>query len=488
MRKGSKLRKFAVSGVWVAVVGAVLQAQLANAHGYTNDPPSRAYACRLGLNSGCGGAAYEPQSVGEAPKGFPQLGPVDGKIASGAHINFLLLDEQTAGRWHLTPIRDRKVAFDWYYEVGHKTTKWEYFITKANWNPNAALSREAFESTPFCEVDGQGIPARGEGQPMNGQALEKHQCTLPADRSGHHVILGLWTIDDTAFAFHDVMDVDIQAEAGPPPEWPKVGSINPNRDLQVGDKVKARAFVNASESAQYSVSVDIDNAEEAQAQNWSYKLAKRISETQTRVKAGQMDEAGNIKPVQGNNTIYAKPETGITGYQLDFEGMPGDESYMHLDDLKPDYTLTDGKTTLDFTVTTNRKLQLTTRLLDAANQQVGFVRQDVDATASPVTVPVESTAGEHVLKVVGVNKSGRVLLQQERKVQLKDAGNGAYDFEFPQSVASYKAGTRVLQPKTGDVFECKPFPFEGWCKIYSESASQYEPGLGSNWQDAWIKH
>ncbi|MNP71379.1 GlcNAc-binding protein A precursor [compost metagenome] len=79
------------------------------------------------------------------------------------------------------------------------------------------------------------------------------------------------------------------------------------------------------------------------------------------------------------------------------------------------------------------------------------------------------------------------MLQEERKVQLKTAGGEGYDFEFPQSLASYKAGTRVLQPKTGEVFECKPFPYEGWCKIYSESASQYEPGVGSNWQDAWIK-
>jgi len=487
MNTRKNLRKLVASSAWVAIAGAGLHVQLANAHGYTSNPPSRAYACQSGLNSGCGPAMYEPQSVGEGPKGFPQRGPADGKIASGELTSFALLDEQTAGRWHLTPIRDRQVAFDWYYAVGHKTTKWEYFITKPNWNPNVALSREAFELTPFCEVDGQGKPARGEGQPMTGPALEKHQCTLPADRTGHHVILGLWTIDDTAAAFHDVMDVDIQAEGGPAPEWPQVGSINPNRHLQVGDKVKARAFVGTSESPQYSVSIDIEHAEEAKKDNWSLKLAKRINETQNLVQAGRIGSEGNIKPMPGINNIYAKPETEITSYQLEIEGTPVDDSYLHLHGLKPDYTLTDGKTTLDFTVMTNRQLQLTTRLFDAANQQVGFVEQDVDATTSPVAVPVESTAGEHLLKVVGVNKSGRVLLQEERTVQLKAAGSEGYDFEFPQSIASYKAGTRVLQPKTGDVFECKPFPYEGWCKTYSESATQYEPGVGSHWQDAWIK-
>jgi len=431
---------------------------------------------------------YEPQSVGEAEKGFPARGPADGELASGGvRPDFAPVDEQSAGRWHLTPITNRQVAFDWYYEVGHVTTKWEYFITKNGWNPNAALSRESFELVPFCEVDGHDKPARGEGQPMKGPALEKHQCTLPADRSGHHVILGVWTVGDTAAAFYNVMDVDIQAEGGPAPEWPQVGTINPHRDLQVGDKVKARAFIAGSESPQYSVTVAIENAEEGLAPNWSYKLAKRINETQSLVQAGLLDGDGNIKPVQGSNSIFAKPETGISSYQLDFEGVPVDDSYLHLHDLKPEYTLTDGKANLDFTVMTNRNLQVSARLLDSANQQVGFTRQDVDATTRPMMLQADTVAGEHLLKVVGVNKAGRILLQEERTVQLKAAGGEGHDFVFPQSIASYKAGTRVLQPKTGEVFECKPFPFEGWCKSYSASATQYEPGVGSHWQDAWIK-
>ncbi|WP_235200256.1 N-acetylglucosamine-binding protein GbpA [Pseudomonas monteilii] len=482
------LRRVVASSAWLAIAGVGMHAQLASAHGYASEPPSRAYACRLGLNTGCGQAMYEPQSVGEAEKGFPARGPADGKLASGGvRPDFAPVDEQSAGRWHLTPITNRQVAFDWYYEVGHVTTKWEYFITKNGWNPNAALSRESFELVPFCEVDGHGKPARGEGQPMKGPALEKHQCTLPADRSGHHVILGAWTVGDTAAAFYNVMDVDIQAEGGPAPEWPQVGTINPHRDLQVGDKVKARAFVAGSESPQYSVTVAIENAEEGLAPNWSYKLAKRINETQSLVQAGHLDGDGNIKPVQGSNTIFAKPETGISGYQLDFEGVPVDDSYLHLHDLKPEYTLTDGKANLDFTVMTNRNLQVSARLFDSTNQQVGFTRQDVDATTRPMMLQADTVAGEHLLKVVGVNKAGRILLQEERTVQLKTAGGDGHDFEFPQSIASYKAGTRVLQPKTGEVFECKPFPFEGWCKSYSASATQYEPGVGSHWQDAWIK-
>ncbi|WP_261239568.1 MULTISPECIES: N-acetylglucosamine-binding protein GbpA [unclassified Pseudomonas] len=488
MSQKNNLRGIITSGVWLAVASAGMHAQLANAHGYASEPPSRASACRLGLNTGCGQAMYEEFSVGEAPKGFPAQGPADGKIASGGvRADFSPLDEQSANRWHLTPLTQREVAFDWYYTTGHRTTRWEYFITKSGWNPNAPLAREAFETAPFCTVDGHGKPARGEGQESHGPALEKHQCTLPADKSGQHIILGVWTIDDTAAAFYNVMDVDIQVDGGPAPEWPRVGSINPQRDLQVGDRVKARAFVEGVESPELSASISIDNADEGLAPNWSYKLAKRINETLPLVRAGQIDSDGEIKPVQGSNTIFAKAESGITSYQLDFKGKPVDDSYMHLHDLKPDYTLTDGKTSVDFTVMTNRDLQVTSRLFDSANQQVGFARQAVNATSSPIKLQATSSEGEHLLKVVGVNKTGRILLQEERPVQLKAAGGDQYDFEFPQSLASYAAGVTVLQPKTGEVFECKPFPYEGWCKIYSENANQYEPGVGSNWQDAWIK-
>jgi chitin-binding protein len=58
---------------------------------------------------------------------------------------------------------------------------------------------------------------------------------------------------------------------------------------------------------------------------------------------------------------------------------------------------------------------------------------------------------------------------------------------FPEGISGYTAGTKVLQPKTDEVFECKPFPESGYCKQYSPSASHYEPGAGSHWHMAWDK-
>lgn len=191
----------------LTLMAAMFASQQVAAHGYMSDPPSRAYACVKKLNTDCGTAVYEPQSVGETNKGFPTFGPADGQIASGGLSQFFAIDAQSATRWHLSEITDRNVQFDWYYEAAHKTTKWEYFITKAGWNPNLPLARASFDLTPFCTVEAGGaVPVDG-AEGSRGPAKEKHECVIPADRTGQHIILGAWTVDNTVAAFYNVVDV-----------------------------------------------------------------------------------------------------------------------------------------------------------------------------------------------------------------------------------------------------------------------------------------
>jgi hypothetical protein len=47
-------------------------------------------------------------------------------------------------------------------------------------------------------------------------------------------------------------------------------------------------------------------------------------------------------------------------------------------------------------------------------------------------------------------------------------------------VKTYVAG-EVVQSK-GQLYECKPFPYDGWCGV----GGPYEPGVGASWSDAWI--
>lgn len=173
--------------------------QQANAHGYVESPASRAYQCKLQLNTQCGSVQYEPQSV-EGLKGFPQAGPADGHIASADKSTFFELDQQTPTRWNKLNLKTGPNSFTWKLTARHSTTSWRYFITKPNWDASQPLTRASFDLTPFCQFnDGGAIPA----------AQVTHQCNIPADRSGSHVILAVWDIADTANAFYQAIDVNL---------------------------------------------------------------------------------------------------------------------------------------------------------------------------------------------------------------------------------------------------------------------------------------
>lgn len=467
----------------LALLSSLVIIQPANAHGYLVDPPSRAYACRLGKNTDCGAATYEPQSVGETTKGFPATGPVDGKIASGGHPNFTKMDIQTPTRWHRTEVLNRTIDFDWYYHAAHLTTGWEYFITKADWNPGQPLSRASFELTPFCTQSGGAVAPIDGAAGGHGPAREKHRCTLPNDRSGHHVILGAWTVADTAAAFYNVVDVDIRADGGPVDGWSSVGTLAATRALLTGDKVTLRAFNGSAPSEAYNVDLTIASTEQGQAQNWSLALAQKLNAAHSLVRAGLRDEDGAIEPVRGTNTLFAKADSSVTSYQQQFDLVPDTGASMTLQGVPAEYVLDKGRVEVVFNVATNRDLQVEALVFDANHKQVGSSTQRVNATTAPITVDVRTSPGVHQITLIGSSADGRVSLQAAQSVQMTgEPGGVEYDFVYPQGKEHYKAGVKVFQEKTGEVYECKPFPYAGWCP---QSPAHYEPGTGSSWQDAW---
>jgi predicted carbohydrate-binding protein with CBM5 and CBM33 domain len=81
-------------------------------------------------------------------------------------------------------------------------------MTRSGWYANAPLTRPQFNSTPFCSVSGN-----GSRPPMSGVT---RTCTLP-DRTGYHFILAVRTINDTANAFYNAIDVELGGSSTPPP-------------------------------------------------------------------------------------------------------------------------------------------------------------------------------------------------------------------------------------------------------------------------------
>ncbi|ATL28002.1 lytic polysaccharide monooxygenase auxiliary activity family 9 protein [Streptomyces formicae] len=195
-------KKMYAALVGLGTVGAfALSAGGASSHGYTDLPASRQINCAKGVVSGCGSIQYEPQSV-EGLKGFPAAGPADGKICSAGVAGFDQLNSPKTpggGAWPTTKVSGgQNYSFRWQFTARHRTTDFKYFITKQGWDDSKPVTRAALESTPFLTV------------PYNSQqppATLSHSGAIPGGRSGHHVIVAVWTVADTANAFYACSDV-----------------------------------------------------------------------------------------------------------------------------------------------------------------------------------------------------------------------------------------------------------------------------------------
>lgn len=476
------MKRIFTPGAVLAAAGiALLASQQAAAHGYMSYPPSRAKLCQDRLNTDCGGAQYEPHSVGETLKGFPATGPADGKLASGPD-RFGAMDAQSGTRWHKTEITDRDIAFDWRFTAAHPTTGWEYFITQPGWNPNEPLTRASFDLTPFCTVAfGGGFPTGGSNA-NPGDLGQKHSCTLPVDRQGYHVILGVWTVHDTGNAFYNAVDVDIQTDPYDD-GWKKVGSFAPLPQLIAGDQVTARAFSSAGESTDYSVSLEIASNEQGQQDTWSLALAQKLNAAHPLVRAGQRNAEGVIEAQRGMNLLYAQPDSDVVSYQMDFQLVGDPQAYARLEELQPEYELQQGRVDVDLKVATNRKLNVDVTLFDAEHKAVGSVQQVIDATTAPLRIAVRSSPGAHQAKLIARSDDGRINLQALHDLTLTgEAGGADYDYVYGEGVEHYKGGTTVLQAN-GKVYRCLSDQLMSWCQ--NTSPIHYSPGVGHAWQEAW---
>ncbi|PZF58168.1 chitin-binding protein [Curtobacterium sp. MCSS17_008] len=195
----------------VAIGAAALAPSAAFAHGFVGDDsgdPTHTLTARVAMqaNGDMGGAQYDPQSL-EAPKGFPAAGPADGHLASAGHTEWSVLDEQGEDRWQKNVVEQGDVTVNWTYTAPHKTSQWRYYMTKDGWDPNDALDRDDLELIETVEHDG----SEASNNPS-------HEITIPSDREGYHVIYAVWDVADTANAFYNVIDVDVQPGDGETPE------------------------------------------------------------------------------------------------------------------------------------------------------------------------------------------------------------------------------------------------------------------------------
>ncbi|TQV86554.1 glycosyl hydrolase family 18 protein [Aliikangiella coralliicola] len=108
-----------------------------------------------------------------------------------------------------------------------------------------------------------------------------------------------------------------------------------------------------------------------------------------------------------------------------------------------------------------------------------------DGSNSTDTNPTHTyAAGTYTVTLTVTDDDGDASTPVTKTVTVSDSTGGQCDGidDYPVGHGSYAGGSQVQN--NGDLYECKPFPYEGWC---NQSATAYEPGVGWAWSDAWIK-
>lgn len=188
-------------------------------HGHIFSPGSRAFfAFQAGeldvgaLNQREAGKFFPHTSAGLSDPFAPddvknELPPPDGKIASANQSTGQMLDKP--GRhWKKYDVRGGDtIDILWTFTANHITRRWNYFITKDDWNPDMPLSRDQFETEPFYTVQINLTPFWSNTDAMKPPSPTNHTVALPM-RNGYHVLLGVWEVADTGNAFYQVVDLN----------------------------------------------------------------------------------------------------------------------------------------------------------------------------------------------------------------------------------------------------------------------------------------
>lgn len=264
-------------------------------HGYVGGSQSDVRArAAIRENAGLGSAQYEPQSL-EAPKGFPQSGPADGRLASAGGKFGGTLDAAGRDRWIKNSVSPGTIRVEWTYTARHRTSQWRYFLTRPGWNPEAPLSRAQLDLTPVTTITHDGSMSQ------NGVV---HHVRIPTDRSGYHVLYAVWDVGDTSNAFYNAIDLDVYGE-------PDVDANRPSRP----ERLQAVHVAADVIDLEWAPSTDDTGVNGYSVYRDGHKVGEVIttSYSDTAVTAGRtyvyavqaFDGAGNVSELSASLTVTA---------------------------------------------------------------------------------------------------------------------------------------------------------------------------------------
>ncbi|WP_276556189.1 immunoglobulin-like domain-containing protein [Aeromonas piscicola] len=151
--------------------------------------------------------------------------------------------------------------------------------------------------------------------------------------------------------------------------------------------------------------------------------------------------------------------------------------------MASEYTIVNGQVSISFNVTTANPVQITATL-EQNGRSHGTTSSKVNGTSTLVLPGSNVSDGSYEVVITGLADGQQQVVQRLPVTLAEESNNGGNEGDYPAYAPNtgYQAGDRVSN--TGGNYECKPWPYSGWC---GGSTSHYAPGTGSAWSDAWTK-
>lgn len=509
---------FTLSSLTVALISANV-----NAHGYMTAPQDYAYSCSVGSTSNsqlCNSTvSNEKMGIRQGnAAGDHKAVLMDGKICSASMGGaFDVLDVPSSQRYATKLKRNAQGQIDIQYTItaGHKTWYWDYFVTRDGFNPDTdKLTWADLERIDVIDSKGEFL--------NSGQYT--HKVKWPADKTGKRILFQVWQRQDPSNKKHDVLGdprgdvwdsqeafyscanviVDTGEGGSEPPvvEGPWQASepfASAPTAVDVGYTVIARIMDKGTE--QFKVPLKI-TAENIVNDKWKIELGEEINKNTSISKFAQVGEVNSDYQVTLNTEDPTKNYIHFTGKEWShlIESQSNETP-----EVKFSMNWTNHKETYEFAV--NQPLSVPfslsvteqVRLIGKYNytavvKEVGAANQEpVQVLQGPVpdngvseNITVEKP-GTYSVNVTVTNEQGKSESNMYSfGVVINDTppATGDFDYVFPDGLNSYVAGTKV-KGSDGKIYECKPWPYSGYCQQWTSSNNAYEPGVGFAWEQAW---
>lgn len=196
-------------GVSAVVIGSLLVASQAFAHGYVSSPKSRVLQCKengienpsapacIAAKAAGSGGLYTIQevAVGGVRDNHEYFIP-DGRLCSAGRSNLFGMDLARTD-WPATNVSAGPLQFVWTNTAAHKTMYFRYYITREGYNFAQPLRWSDLELI----YDSGKEPA---------EAISRHTVPMP-QRTGRHIVYSIWQRDwelDAAEGFYQCVDVN----------------------------------------------------------------------------------------------------------------------------------------------------------------------------------------------------------------------------------------------------------------------------------------